>query len=225
MLDEVITKDKQKQMVKIVDEGIQEQDLNVSEDDLGFAEYSKACEYFDDPVVQYCFHGLTKPLYYSSYDQFEPTKVPKCQLCGAKRWLEFQINNTILQEHSDLLDLDWGIIAVYSCSKSCKINQGYVREHVELQLSPDEIDKAKFANKQARIIEEFERDLAEDENEAEQKGQGDFREEMSEKETPNPQQQKQFKGPTKEELISKQKRNIFQDSNQNDGDDSDDDWS
>ena len=93
--------------------------------------------------------------------QFDQKSIPKCPNCGAKRYFEFQLNNTILNYFNDLLDLDWGVVAVYSCSKSCKSESAYVEEHIEIQVSPDEIEKEKMKNKAEKMLKEFENDIAE----------------------------------------------------------------
>lgn len=55
--------------------------------------------------------------------------IPKCELCGGERQFEFQIMPQMLNYLKDA-NVDWGVIAVYTCSKSCPLpnDKGYVEE-------------------------------------------------------------------------------------------------
>ena len=63
---------------------------------------------------------------------------PPCQQCGGERSLEFQVMPQLLSElklGSDTCareGLDWASLYVYTCDSSCHVEQGYVREHVQL---------------------------------------------------------------------------------------------
>jgi hypothetical protein len=72
-----------------------------------------------DQILRYCFSKNSRPLFYSSKGLFDHQHIPKCERCGAERIFEFQINNTLLNYHDELKDLDWGVLCVYSCSQSC----------------------------------------------------------------------------------------------------------
>jgi len=80
---------------------------------------------------------------------------PPCQLCGSPRRFEFQLMPQILNfleveetkgkgpnKHDNVLwDFDWGIIAVYVCSKHCKVlseeGSGYSEEFAYRQPGVD----------------------------------------------------------------------------------------
>jgi pre-rRNA-processing protein TSR4 len=111
-------------------------------------------------VVRYCFDINSKPLFYSDYGQFEVKNPKACEHCGAPRFFEFQINVQILSVVKPLVELDWGIVALYSCSKSCTVkDQKYVRELVEVQIAPEEIDKLNMKRLQERKLKEFQKDM------------------------------------------------------------------
>ncbi|XP_030368988.1 programmed cell death protein 2 [Scaptodrosophila lebanonensis] len=62
--------------------------------------------------------------------------VPNCSQCGGPRQFEFQIMpQTLVILKDDRLD--WGVIAIYTCTTSCDI-KGYVEEHV---IKQDIVDK------------------------------------------------------------------------------------
>lgn len=73
-----------------------------------------------------------QPLWVSGEHAPEPTDVPPCS-CGSPRQFEFQIlpqllNHLSLDELSN--SLDWGTLAVYTCSKDCADSPAYRPEFV-----------------------------------------------------------------------------------------------
>jgi hypothetical protein len=111
-------------------------------------------------IVRYSCDVTARPLFYTDYDQFDAKCKTSCQHCGAPRFFEFQINAQLLSIVKPLVELDWGIVAFYSCSKSCPVkDQKYVREHVELQIAPEEIDKLNLKRLQERKLKEFQKDM------------------------------------------------------------------
>lgn len=113
-------------------------------------------------IVRYCFDSHSKPLFYSDYGQFEIKSPKACEHCGAPRYFEFQINVQLLSVVKPLVELDWGIVAFYTCSKSCTVkDQKYVRELAEIQIAPEEIDKLNMKRLQERKMKEFEKDIEE----------------------------------------------------------------
>lgn len=123
-------------------------------------------------VMRYCLSEKTKPAFYSDYDQFEVSAIPPCQHCGAKRIFEFQLGCQLLATVKELLHLDWGIVAAYTCANSCDFRQTktpattfFAREHLELQLAPDEIDRHNYMKARERKIKEFQEDMEEGEGE------------------------------------------------------------
>lgn len=76
-----------------------------------------------DQVLRYCYDDGAKPLWPSVTHAPSEDNIPCCERCGAPRKFEFQILPTIISKldvdaESDYA-LDFGSIAVYTCSKSC----------------------------------------------------------------------------------------------------------
>ena len=63
--------------------------------------------------------------------------VPVCDNCGGKRLFEFQVMPQMLHIlKQGVKDLDWGILAVFSCEKSCGDgNNEYFEEFIHYQSS------------------------------------------------------------------------------------------
>ena len=102
--------------------------------DVDFLIYKNNLLCDPDHVVRYCFHPKTLPMYFSMFTKFPVDDIPNCELCGSKRVFEFQVNNTLLNSIEGLCDMDWGIIAIYSCNKSCfSDDKVYVKEIVKVQ--------------------------------------------------------------------------------------------
>ena len=70
-----------------------------------------------------------------------PADVPACAECGGQREFEFQVMPQLL----NLLGLDggrgaadasvdWGVLAVFTCKKSCGIGDGYAKEFLFRQF-------------------------------------------------------------------------------------------
>jgi hypothetical protein len=116
-----------------------EEDSEDERRDKNFLVYTNNCKQIPDQVLRYCFDKKTKPMLYSDYGQFEETKIPGCKRCGERRIFEFQINSQILEHFDELIELEWGVLCVYSCPNSCDPQEGkiYEGEWVMLQNSPD----------------------------------------------------------------------------------------
>ncbi|XP_015601697.1 programmed cell death protein 2 isoform X2 [Cephus cinctus] len=98
-------------------------------EDETFTNFSIRIKKYPDQVLRYDRGG--KPLYISSSNQ--PTNIPVCQECGSKRQFEFQIMPQLLNYlklDNTLKDLDWGILAVFTCTESCIPKSGYVTEYI-----------------------------------------------------------------------------------------------
>ena len=81
-----------------------------------------------EQCVRYCFDDGAEPLWPSvtnAPDHRDANNVPNCQRCGSSRKFEFQVLPQLinhLQVDSELQSaVDFGSIAVYTCSKSCKL--------------------------------------------------------------------------------------------------------
>jgi pre-rRNA-processing protein TSR4 len=88
-----------------------------------------------EQVLWYLRSADARPLWPRLDGQPKNSDIPVCSLCGSERIFEFQILPQLLyyfgvQDSTD--SLDWGTIAVYSCSGSCKI-QGYCEEFAWVQ--------------------------------------------------------------------------------------------
>lgn len=58
-----------------------------------------------------------------------PSIIPNCENCDSERQFEFQIMPqmlTILKE----IEVDWGVLAIYSCKKSCDTGIAYKKEFI-----------------------------------------------------------------------------------------------
>lgn len=67
-----------------------------------------------EEILRYVRGKNTIPLWYSENDQWKNSDVRNCEYCGCKRVFEFQINSTFLNLYKELIEFDWGIIAVYT---------------------------------------------------------------------------------------------------------------
>lgn len=139
---------------------VSDEDEEVELKDNAYKVFKRFDKLIPGNIVRYSFDANSKPLFYSDYGQFDAKKVKPCHHCGAPRFFEFQINAQLLSVLKPLVELDWGIVAVFSCSKSCLVkNQKYVREHVEIQIAPEEIDKLNMKRLQERKLKEFQKDM------------------------------------------------------------------
>ena len=68
----------------------------------------------NEEILRYVRGRESKPLWYSESNQWKTEDVAPCGGCGGRRVFEFQINSTFLNLHKELIDFDWGIIAVYT---------------------------------------------------------------------------------------------------------------
>jgi pre-rRNA-processing protein TSR4 len=96
-----------------------------SMEDKKFRKFKKAIENFPSQVLRYDRHS--EPLWISDFDTFKAEMVPKCNICNGQRTFEFQIMPQMLNELK-IYDLDWGVIAVYTCKNDCCTNGKYAVE-------------------------------------------------------------------------------------------------
>jgi pre-rRNA-processing protein TSR4 len=92
-----------------------------AQQDEAFHEFQRRTSVEPEQCVRYCRHASAAPLWISADGQ--PKAVPACGACGAARQFEFQVMPQLLNHLDiDALDassIDWGILAVYTCSESC----------------------------------------------------------------------------------------------------------
>ena len=83
-----------------------------------------------EQVLRYCHHADAQPLWLSRLRR--PAEVPPCGRCGAPRWFEYQIVPNLVASIERAAEaggaghaaapeeaLDWGTLAVFTCSASC----------------------------------------------------------------------------------------------------------
>ncbi|XP_012274698.1 programmed cell death protein 2 [Orussus abietinus] len=105
------------------------QRMSNSLEDETFSEFCARLKQYPDQVLRYDRGG--KPLYISS--EHQPERIPRCIECKEERQLEFQVMPQLLNylQFEDVFhSLDWGILAVYTCKKSCIPKSGYVEEYL-----------------------------------------------------------------------------------------------
>ncbi|CAL1280443.1 unnamed protein product [Larinioides sclopetarius] len=99
--------------------------------DKVFNKFQKRIKLKPKQVLRYNRGGT--PLWVSAEHVPSPKDIPDCE-CGAKRVFEFQVMPQLLNYLSlDSVDdsIDWGTLAVYTCSQSCEKGvEGYVKEFV-----------------------------------------------------------------------------------------------
>lgn len=151
----------------------EEPDEDDEDDQLGFDNREmkddsfKLFKKFDEEtpghILRYSFSKDSRPLYYSDYDQFKHPVTSTCPHCSGPRIFEFQLNSQLLAEIDPLKSLDWGIVAFYTCASSCQPKDvTYVKEHVELQLAPEEVDRLNHRRMQERRMKQYENDMEAD---------------------------------------------------------------
>ena len=134
---------KKKMFQSIGDEAITETDLKeiasgvIDSDAQRLATFSVKLAKFPDQVLRYCPAQNAKAMWPSKSLAPDDRNIPDCPRCRGKRRFEFQILPTIVsfivpKESVELNDssLDFGSIAVYTCSTSCALDGEYAEEYV-----------------------------------------------------------------------------------------------
>lgn len=109
---------------------------NSTADTRQFANFAAAVAAAPEQVLRYCFEPEAVPLWPSPDGVPSSLDIPECSLCGSPRQFEFQVLPQLLNyldidaEAAD--SADWGVIAVYSCSRSCHV-EGYAEEFAWVQ--------------------------------------------------------------------------------------------
>lgn len=134
-------------------------EFDESKEDKTFGKFKKSIESYETQVIRYNRHGI--PLWISDHGILNTSHVPICPLCKGRRTFEFQIMPQMLNELKNY-DLDWGIIAVYTCEKDCDIDGKYVAEFCYKQdiVKSEEDEKAVDLEK-LKIMEENAMDVQE----------------------------------------------------------------
>ena len=115
---------------------VEEIEKNMPIEKRHFASFAARISSAPSQILRYCFEDGAAPVCPSPHGIPQSAQIPSCEHCGAPRKFEFQIMPQVLNilgiDPSDDDALDFGTIAVYSCSKSCG-GVGYKREFVWVQ--------------------------------------------------------------------------------------------
>ena len=94
-------------------------------EDKVFRDFRKRVSHNKDQVLRYERGG--KPLWMAETPL--PSLISNCEYCGGERQFEFQIMPQMLAVIKELT-LDWGVLCVYTCKKSCNVGPNYKCEYV-----------------------------------------------------------------------------------------------
>lgn len=100
-------------------------EFDESKEDKAFGNFKKAIEKNPSQVIRY--NRGFEPLWISSKGILKKSNIPNCLNCNGQRSFEFQIMPQMLNDLKNY-DLDWGIIAIYTCAKDCNTNEKYIQE-------------------------------------------------------------------------------------------------
>jgi hypothetical protein len=79
------------------------------------------------------------PLWISDKNQPTSSDIAVCHLCGSMRKFEFQVMPQAIQTlHAS--ELDFGVIAIFTCSSSCAVADGYAEEFAWVQSMEQEVE-------------------------------------------------------------------------------------
>ncbi|XP_053602426.1 programmed cell death protein 2 isoform X2 [Plodia interpunctella] len=100
-------------------------------EDKVFNKFSKRVARHPDQVLRYERNG--QPLWITGNFDNSIINIPACQYCNGERQFEFQIMPQLLNFIDvgiDFNSIDWGVLAVYSCKKSCDLGPSYKEEYM-----------------------------------------------------------------------------------------------
>ncbi|KAF1392991.1 hypothetical protein PFLUV_G00033770 [Perca fluviatilis] len=109
---------------------LEEMAMHETEDNKVFQRFKKRIAPEPHQVVRYSREGC--PLWVSSQHIPSDQDIPACT-CGAKRTFEFQVMPQLLNSlcvDSTGASIDWGTLAVYTCSASCNHDDQYCPEFI-----------------------------------------------------------------------------------------------
>lgn len=112
-------------------EDVQNELLNMAnqQEDETFSKFHTTIKKYPDQILRYDRGGNI--LYISGSNKI--SEVPKCSECNGERQFEFQIMPQLLNFldfENTLKCIDWGILAVFTCIKSCMPKNGYSLEYI-----------------------------------------------------------------------------------------------
>ncbi|CAD5122451.1 unnamed protein product [Dimorphilus gyrociliatus] len=92
-------------------------------EDEAFSNFRNVIKLQPDQIIRYNLDG--EPLWISSENKVSYKDISPCK-CGTRRQFEFQIMPQLINyleiDEKDDKGLDWGILAIYTCSKNCNSN-------------------------------------------------------------------------------------------------------
>ncbi|XP_073813273.1 zinc finger protein RP-8 [Musca autumnalis] len=143
-LDKLISSGKAGQFQSLPESELEKYTSGCEEvDDKDFRKFRKECSKAPRQVIRYMRKGT--PLWIASKDKIQVflDNIPACDICGSPREYEFQIMPQMLNHLQDS-NLDWGVLAIYTCPKSCPLpdGKGYTEEIVIKQDIVVENDKS-----------------------------------------------------------------------------------
>ncbi|ESO11397.1 hypothetical protein HELRODRAFT_183181 [Helobdella robusta] len=101
-----------------------------SKSDRTFENFKKIVKVHPEQMIRYSRKGT--PLWITDENQLNVDDVPNCQYCGSRRVFEFQIMPHLVYKlglDSIGKSLDWGVISIFTCEKSCTdTSNNYLRE-------------------------------------------------------------------------------------------------
>lgn len=109
---------------------LEEMAMHETEDNKVFQRFKKKIAPEPHQVIRYSRGG--SPLWVSSQHIPSEQDIPQCT-CGAKRTFEFQVMPQLLNSlcvDSTGASIDWGTLAVYTCSVSCDHSDQYCPEFI-----------------------------------------------------------------------------------------------
>ncbi|XP_043786909.1 programmed cell death protein 2 isoform X5 [Apis laboriosa] len=112
-------------------EDVQNELMNMAnqQEDETFSKFLSTIKKYPDQILRYDRGGNI--LYISGSSKIN--EVPKCSECNGERQFEFQIMPQLLNflDFENTLNcIDWGILAIFTCIKSCVPKNGYSLEYV-----------------------------------------------------------------------------------------------
>ncbi|KAM3962244.1 zinc finger protein RP-8 [Aphomia sociella] len=102
--------------------------------DKVFEKFSKRVARHPDQVLRYDRGGT--PLWITDNSGNSIVDIPNCQYCNGKRQMEFQVMPQLLNFINvgiDFNSIDWGVLVVYTCEKSCNAGPAYKEEYIVKQ--------------------------------------------------------------------------------------------
>lgn len=103
-----------------------------AEKDVAFEQFINKSRKYPGHVIRYNHGG--SPLWIS--DKNIPSGLPPdCPLCKSRRVFEFQIQPETIVLGNLPSNVDFGVIAVFTCSNNCRTNE-YTLEFVQTQSNP-----------------------------------------------------------------------------------------